>query len=106
MKKDAPSLTVLSTQQQKMVFLKRGILRPSDSRCCKDHRYNNHFSYEALQRITSTQVDMVSFDANSTIELLTDCFTIMRNVKAFDFDDPMSLDEESYYNMAGLEKDM
>ena len=89
-----------------MVFLKRGILLPSDSRCYKDHLYNNHLSYEALQRITSTQVDIVSFDANSAKELLTDCFTIMRNVKAFDFDDLMSLDEESYYNMTGLKKGM
>ena len=42
----------------------------------------------------------------STIELLTDCFTIMQKVKAFDFDDPMSLDEESYYNMTDLKKGM
>ena len=68
--------------------------------------YNNHLSYEALQRITSIQVDMVSFDANGTIESLTDCFTIMQNVKVFDFDDPVSLDEESYYNMTDLKKGM
>ena len=105
-KKDAPSLRVLSTEQQKLVFLKRGILLPSHNRCCKDHLYNNHLSCKTLHRITSTQVDMVSFDANSTIELLTDCFTIMQKVKTFDFDDPMSLDEESYYNMTGLKKGM
>ena len=101
-----PSLRVLSTEQQKMIFLKRGILLPSGSRCCKGHLYNNHLSYEALQRITSTQVNMVLFDANSIIELLTDYFTIMKNVKAFDFYDPVSLDEESYNNMTGLKKGM
>ena len=104
--KDAPSLRVLSTEQQKMVFLKRGILLSSGSRCCKDHLYNNHLSYEALQRITSTQMDMAPFDTNSTIQLLTDCFAIMQNVKAFDFDDPMLLSEEPYYNMTGLKKGM
>ena len=49
-------------------------------------------------------MDMVPFDTNSTIQLLTDCFAIMQNVKAFDFDDPMLLSEEPYYNMTGLKK--
>ena len=30
----------------------------------------------------------------------------MQKVKTFDFDDPMSLDEESYYHMTGLKKGM
>ena len=30
----------------------------------------------------------------------------MQNVKEFDFDDPMLLNEEPYYNMTGLKKGM
>jgi hypothetical protein len=47
---------------------------------------------------------MISLDANSVIELVTDCCTTIQNMKTFDFDDPTSLDEESYYNMTGLKK--
>ena len=89
-----------------MVFVKRGIVVPSGSRCCRRHLYSNHLTYDALQKITPTQIDTVTLDANSIMELLTDCCTIIRNVKTFDFDDPMSLDEESYYNMTGLQKGM
>jgi hypothetical protein len=43
------------------------------------------------------KIDMVSFDAGGIVELVTDCCTTIQNVKKFDFDDPTSLDEESYY---------
>ena len=47
---------------------------------------------------------MVSFDANGVVELVADCCMTIQNTKTFDFDDPMSLDDESYYNTTGLQK--
>jgi hypothetical protein len=103
-KNDVAPSKVLSKEQQKMVFVKRGIVVPAGTRCCRRHLYNNHLSYHALQEITPAKVDLVSFDANSVAELVTDCCTTIQNMKTFDFDDPNSLNEESYYNMTGLRK--
>jgi hypothetical protein len=103
-KNDVAPSKVLSKEQQKMVFVKRGIVVPAGTRCCRHHLYNNHLSYHALQEITPAKVDLVSFDANSVAELVTDCCTTIQNMKTFDFDDPNSLNEESYYNMTGLRK--
>lgn len=85
-----------------MVFMKRGIVVPCGSRCCSDHLYRNRLTYEALQQIRPTTVDMMSLDANGVIELVTDCCMTIQNAKTFDFDDPTCLDDESYYNMTGL----
>ena len=87
-----------------MVFVKRGIVVPSGTRCCRRHLYNNHLTYDALREITPAKVGMISFDANSVIELVTDCCTSIQNMKTFDFDDIDSLNEESYYNITGLKK--
>lgn len=77
---------------------------PSGSRCCRHHLYKNHLTYEALQQIRPNKVDVISFDATGVVELVTDCCRTIQNAKTFDFDDPMSLDNESYYNMTGLQK--
>ena len=87
-----------------MAFVKRGVVVPSGSRCCSHHLYNKHLTYEALQQIRLNKVDMVSFDANGVVELVADCCMTIQNTKTFDFDDPMSLDDESYYNTTGLQK--
>jgi hypothetical protein len=57
-----------------------------------------------MQSITHTRVDVVSVDANAVIELLNDCFMIIHAMETFDFDDLMSLDDSSYYNITGLRK--
>ena len=87
-----------------MVFVRRGIVVPAGTRCCRRHLYNNHLTFDALQQITAAKVGRMTFDANSVIELVTDCCTTIQNMKTFDFDDPTSLNEESYYNMTGLKK--
>jgi hypothetical protein len=87
-----------------MVFVKRGIVVPSGTRCCRRHLYNNHLTYDALRLITPTKVDTISFDGNSVIELVTDCCTSIQNMKTFDFDDPSSLNKESYHIMTGLKR--
>ena len=64
-----------------MVFVKRGIVLPSGTRCCRRHLYNNHLTYDALREITPAKVGTISFDANSVIELVTDCYTFIQNMK-------------------------
>ena len=84
-----------------MVFVKRGIVLPSGTRCCRCHLYNTHLTYDALREMTPTKVGTISFDANSVIELVTDCRTSIQNMKTFDFDDPASLNEESCHIISG-----
>jgi len=55
-KNDVASSKVLSKEQQKMVFVKRGIVVPSGTRCCRRHLYNNHLTYDALREITPAKV--------------------------------------------------
>ena len=87
-----------------MVFVKRGIVVPPGSRCCRHHFYNNHLTFEALQQIKPIKVDTVSLDTDGVVELVTDCCKTIQNAKTFDFDDPTSLGEEAYDNMTGLQK--
>ncbi len=103
-KTDGSSTKVLPKEQQKMVFVKRGVVVHSGSRCCHHHLYNNHLTYDALQQITPAKIDILSLDADSILELVTHCCMTIQNVNSFDFDDPTSLDEKSYYNMTGLQR--
>jgi len=103
-KKDQAPAKVLTKEQQRMVFVKRGVVVPSGSRCCRSHLYKNHLTYEALQQIRPTKVDTVSLDANGVVQLVNDCCMAIQNAKTFNFDDPTSLDDESCYNMTGLRK--
>lgn len=103
-KTDGSSSKVLSTEQQKLVFIKRGIVVPPGSRCCRHHLYKNHLTYEALHQIVPMKIDPVVFDAKGVMDLVTECCTTIQHMRTFDFDDPTSLDDESYYNFTGLEK--
>lgn len=87
-----------------MVFVKRGIVVPAESRCCSVHLYNNHLTYDALQQIEFCKMDKVTLNANDIIQLITDCCMTIQTAKTFDFDDPSSLDDEAYYNMTGLQR--
>ena len=95
---------VLTKEQQIMVFVKKGIVVPPGSRCCRHHFYNNHLTFEAFQQIKPIKVDTILLDTNGVVELVTDCCKTIQNAKTFDFDDPTSLNEEAYYNMTGLQK--
>ncbi|CAF1143835.1 unnamed protein product [Adineta ricciae] len=104
-KTDGSSSKVLSTEQQKSVFIKRGIVIPPGSRFCCDHLYGKHLTFEALHQIVSTKSEPIVFDAKSVMNLITECCTMIRDTKTFDFDYPTSLDDEAYYNLTSLEKD-
>lgn len=97
-------LKVITEQQRKMIFMKRGIFVPPGNRCCSVHIYNDHLSFEALQLIKPSTADVVYLNTKAVIELLDDCAHLIRSTKTFDFDDPSSLDENSYYAITGLKK--
>ena len=103
-KVDPTSLIVLSKEQQRMIFVRRGILVPSGSRCCKHHVYNNHLSYDAFQEIKATCVDKITIDIDGVVNVMKECCTTIQSMNTFAFDDPTSLDEESYYNITGLQQ--
>ncbi|CAF1651366.1 unnamed protein product, partial [Adineta ricciae] len=104
-KTDGSSSKVLSTEQQKSAFIKRGIVIPAGSRFCRDHLYGKHLTFEALHQIVPTKTEPVVFDAKGVMELITECCTMVQDTKTFDFDDPTSLNDDAYYNLTGLEKD-
>ena len=79
---------------------------PPGSRCCEEHLYNDHLTYESMQIITPMKTDMVTLNADAVIQLVDDCCQTIREKQSFDFDDPTSLDDTSYYNITGLTKGM
>jgi hypothetical protein len=87
-----------------MIFMKRDIFVPARNRCCNIHLYDDHLSLEALLHITATEFDVALLDTNAVTELLNDCHKTIQAMKTFDFDDPMSLDTKSYYNLTGLDR--
>jgi hypothetical protein len=95
---------VISEEQRKMIFVRRGILVPIGNRCCSSHLYNGHLSFEAMQALTSDMTDNIHLDSNATAQLLYDCCSSIKGMKTFDFDDPASLDSTAYYNITGLQK--
>ncbi|CAF1687657.1 unnamed protein product, partial [Adineta ricciae] len=62
-KTDGSSSKVSSTEQQKSVFIKRGIIVPPGSRCCRDHLYGKHLTYKGPHQIVPTKSEPVVFDA-------------------------------------------
>ena len=102
--KDHGTFKVISEDQRRMVFVKRGMLVPVGNRCCSVHLYNGHLSYEATQEINASITDVMCLDSNAVALLVDDCCKTAREMKTFDFDDPSSLDNEAYYNITGLKK--
>ena len=87
---------VLSKHQRMLVFVKRGILIPAGNRCCPDHIYNQHISFDAMSQISVNKMHQLVFDTNRLQETLNDIRSILANQNAFHFDDPNSLINEDY----------
>ncbi len=101
---DASSMTVLSESQRKMVFIKRGISVSKGSRCCSEHLYNGHLSYESLRQMYGSISDRLVLNSDDVKNLIDDFRLTIQTSKAFDFDDPSCLSDESYFNITGLKK--
>ena len=70
---------VLSKHQRMLVFVKRGILIPAGNRCCPDHIYNQHISFDAMGQIRADNMDQLVFDTNRLQEMLNDFLSILAN---------------------------
>lgn len=84
--------------------MKKGIFISPGSRCCKVHLDDGHLTNDALEQITHAKIEMFSLDSQAVLTLIDDCCSVIRNVKTFDFDDPTSLDDETYRNITGIGK--
>lgn len=98
---DSTCMQVLSNEQRIMVFLKGGIFVPENSRCCSDHLYRRELTYDALKLIEGSQLDQLTLDDADAKKLFEDCRSAMNRVGSFDFDDPASLDDQSYKTITG-----
>ena len=97
-------MKVLSDDQRKRVFLKRGILIPKGSRCCIHHLLNGFLDYESLYTIEGLFSEWLVFDSEGITNLIDDFRLITQKFKTFSFDDPNCLSDEAYYYLTGLEK--
>lgn len=86
------------------MFFKRGVFVPSGARCCHDHLYNKHLSYDSIQQISASQDDKLVLNAEDVQNILFDMRSVLTNIKTFDFDDYTSISDESYVNLTGLTK--
>lgn len=89
-------------KQRTMVFLKRGITVPENSRCCSDHMYRSQLTQEALEMIEPSKIDYLVLTGPDVQSLISDFRSTIAHVKSFDFDNPNSLDNEAYKAITGV----
>ena len=97
-------MEVLSDSQRTMIFIRRGILISAGTRCCSDHLYKGQLSYESLWQINGSISDRLILNSNEVQGLIEDFRSSIQASKGFDFDDPMCLSDECYFNITGLKK--
>ena len=100
----ASGMHVLSKCQRNFMRFKRGVFVPPGIRCCHDHLYNKHLSYDSIQQISAFQRDKLPLNAEDVQNILIDIRSILTNMKTFDFDNCTSISNESYINFTGLKK--
>jgi len=94
----------LTDEQRNLVFLKRNIYVPPNSRCCKKHLYNKQLTYEALSEIKSTTSSYEMWGAKEITECLDGLRAAADSSRSFDFDNPSSMTDYDYVNITGLNK--
>jgi hypothetical protein len=87
-----------------MVFLKRGIIIPENGRCCTLHMYKRQLTYEALETIRPSKLDDLVLNGDDVKNLIDDFRLAINRTKSFDFDNPSSLDDETYKTITGLSR--
>ncbi|CAM4783878.1 unnamed protein product [Rotaria magnacalcarata] len=78
---DSTSMRVLSDEQWTMIFLSRSIWVPKGARCCSNHLYKGHLSYEVRQLVKQS-----------------------KHAGSLDFDDPGALENETYKIITGFDR--
>ena len=72
------SMKVMSDDQRKMAFVKRGILIPKGSRCSSDHLLNDHLNYTSPGAIVDSISDCLVLNSESVNNLPNDFRYIAR----------------------------
>jgi len=57
-----------------------------------------------MHKISAPYMEELSLEAKDVQNLLLDIRSVLSNIKTFDFDNPTSLSDESYFNLTGLRK--
>ena len=63
-------MRVLSDEQRTMIFLKRGIWVPKRVRCCFNHLYKGHLSYEVQQSVKQSKADDILLNTDDAVKLI------------------------------------
>ena len=84
-------------------LLKARIIVPENARCSL-HMYKRQLTYEALEMIHPSKIDDLVLDSNDVENLINDFRLTIGRVKSFDFDNPSTLDDETYKTITGLSR--
>ena len=101
---NSESKYVLTKEQRTMLFLKRGILVPENARCCFTHMYKRQLTYGALEMIQPSKLDDLILNGKDVKNLMVDLRLTTNSAKSLDFDNPSSLDDDSYKTITGLNR--
>ncbi|CAF4941970.1 unnamed protein product [Rotaria sp. Silwood1] len=93
-----PTMTVKKEDRDNM-FVKRNIVIPKGSRCCKMHTVNGFLSHEAFSAITAYKVREEPFDFNHNMDTMQKLRTMVNSKKHINFDDGFSLSDLDYKNL-------
>ncbi|CAF1661461.1 unnamed protein product [Rotaria magnacalcarata] len=91
-------MRVLSDEQRTMSFLSRSIWVPKGARCCSNHLYKGHLSYEARQSVKQSKVDDIILNKHNVEKLIDNFCLTLKHAGSLDFDDPGALDNISCKN--------
>ena len=83
-------MRVLSDEQRTMIFLKEVFGYQKVWRCCSNHLYKGHLSYEARQSVKQSKADDILLNTDDVVKLLDDFRLALKHAGSFDFDDPRS----------------
>ena len=100
---DSP-MEVLSDNQRTMIFILRGNLVSSGSRCCSDHLYRGQLYREDLWQMADSISERLSFGSADIQDLIEKLRSSIQVLGGFNFDDPTCLSDECCFNMTGFEK--
>ncbi|CAF3410320.1 unnamed protein product [Rotaria socialis] len=98
-------MRVLSDEQRTMIFLSRSIWVPKGARCCSNHLYKGHLSYEARQSVKQSKVDDIILNKHNVEKLIANFRLALKHAGSLDFDDPGALENETYTTITGLDRD-
>ncbi|CAF4590004.1 unnamed protein product, partial [Rotaria socialis] len=101
---DSTSMRVLSDEQRTMIFLSRSIWVPKGARCCSNHLYKGHLSYEARQSVKQSKVDDIILNKHNVEKLIANFRLALKHAGSLDFDDPGALENETYTTITGLDR--